>query len=190
MIQKSKWEDGAEATRAAAQMPASSVSRNPGGNNRQERNDAVSGQADGNHREDYRVGKQEHMRERQFVQLSATCGGKRQWCLGSEEPMIPSHAWQNDVKSSMDNTWQISPLCHMLLVRAFVLDGTNHDASVVTAEKVVITRQKGEGLDCLVWEIAKTWWHWCHDSVFKTKTHIIHMRRYVNHVYKDLSCPH
>ena len=86
-------------------------------------------------------------------------------CLGSEEPIIPSHAWQNDVKALVDNTWQISPLCHMLSVRALVFDGTNHDASVVT-----------EGLDCLVRDIAKTWWHWCHDSVFKTKTHVIHIR--------------
>ena len=120
--------------------------------------------------------RQEHEDEKRS---SATCGGKKQGCLGSEEPIVPSYVWQNDVKASVDNTWQISPLCHMLLVRAFVLVGTNHDASVVTAEKVVITRQKGEGLDCLVLEIVKTWWHWCHASVFKTKTDIIHLRRYV-----------
>ena len=53
---------------------------------------------------------QEHMKERQFVRSSATCGGKRQWCLGSEEPIDPSHAWQNDVKASMDSSWQISPI--------------------------------------------------------------------------------
>ena len=52
--------------------------------------------------------KQEHMKEKQLLQSSATCGGKRQWCLGSEEPKIPSHAWQNDVKASVDNTWQSS----------------------------------------------------------------------------------
>ena len=91
--------------------------------------------------------RQEHEKESQFVQSSATCGGKRQWCLGSEEPIVPSHAWQNDVKASVDNTWQISPLCHMLSVRAFVLDGTNHDASVVTAEKKVFsTGQKARAL--------------------------------------------
>ena len=48
-----------------------------------------------------------------------------QRCLGSEEPIVPSHAWQNDVKASVNNTWQISPFCHMLLVGAFVLDGSN-----------------------------------------------------------------
>ena len=46
-------------------MPASSVSKGPGGNNRQERKDAVSGQEDGKHREDYRVRKQEHIKEKQ-----------------------------------------------------------------------------------------------------------------------------
>ena len=51
--------------RLPAQVPASSVSRNPGGNNRQERKDVVSGQEDGKHREDYREGKHEHKKEKQ-----------------------------------------------------------------------------------------------------------------------------
>ena len=110
--------------RLPAQVPASSVSRSPGGNNRQERKDAVSGQEDGKHREDYRVGKQKHLKEK-TVQTSATCGGKRQWCLGSLEPIVSSYVWQHDVKASVNNTWQISPFCHMLSVGAFVLDGTN-----------------------------------------------------------------
>ena len=55
----------------------------------------------------------------------ATCGDKRQWCLGSEEPFVASHAWKNDVKASVDNTWQISPFCHMPFVGAVVLDKTN-----------------------------------------------------------------
>ena len=46
--------------RLPAQVPTSSVSRNPGGNNRWERNDAVSGQDDGRHREDCREGNSEH----------------------------------------------------------------------------------------------------------------------------------
>ena len=53
------------------------------------------------------------------------CGGKRQKCLRSLEHVVPSHAWQNDVKASVNNAWQIWPFCHMLLVGAFVLDGTN-----------------------------------------------------------------
>ena len=43
--------------RLPAQMPASRVSRNPVGNNRQERMDAVSGQEERRHRADKRVGK-------------------------------------------------------------------------------------------------------------------------------------
>ena len=50
---------------------------------------------------------------------------QRQWCLGRSEPIVPSYVWQHDVKASVNNTWQMSPFCHMLLVRAFVLDGTN-----------------------------------------------------------------
>ena len=38
--------------RLPAQEPASSVSKSPGGNNRQERKDAVSGQEDGKHQVD------------------------------------------------------------------------------------------------------------------------------------------
>ena len=33
-----------------------------------------------------------------------------------------SHAWQNDLKASVDNTWQNSPFRRMLLVGAFVLN--------------------------------------------------------------------
>ena len=120
-------------------MPASSVSRNPGGNNRQERNDAVSGQEDGKRREDYRVGKQEHMKDKQFAQSSATCGGKRQWCLGSEEPIIPSHAWQNDVKASVNNAWQIWPFCRTPLERAFVLDGIKNYHDKLSAQHQINT---------------------------------------------------
>ena len=43
--------------RLLAKMPASSVSGNPGGNYKQERNDAVSGRQDGKHRADKRVSK-------------------------------------------------------------------------------------------------------------------------------------
>ena len=50
-------------TRLPAQVPASSMSRNPGGNKGQERKDAVSGQEDGKHREDIREGNCGHIRE-------------------------------------------------------------------------------------------------------------------------------
>ena len=48
--------------------------------------------------------------------------------------------WQNNAKAPVENTWQISPLCDMLLLRSFVLDGPNNDAFVVTAEKVAIVQ--------------------------------------------------
>ena len=75
------------------------------------------------------------------------------------------------MKASVDNTWQITPLRHMLVARAFVLDrtkrstwargtqnhaagaetvnedgGRDHDVPVVTAEKVVVARQKARAL--------------------------------------------
>jgi len=50
---------------------------------------------------------------------------KSAWYLGSEEPVIPSYAWLNDVKSLVDNTWQISPFRQILLVGVFVLDSNS-----------------------------------------------------------------
>ena len=41
--------------------------------------------------------------KKKTVQSSATCGGKRQWCLGSFEHIVPSHAWQDDVEVSVNN---------------------------------------------------------------------------------------
>ena len=75
-----------------------------------------------------------------------TCEGKRQACTESKESIVPSYMWHNNVKAPVDNTWQISPLCHLQLLRSFVLDGTDNDASVVTAEKVFSTRQKARAL--------------------------------------------
>ena len=74
-----------------------------------------------------------------IVQSSATCGGQRQWCLGSFEHIVPSHTWQNDVKASVNNAWQISPLCQILLVRAFVLDGTNGYHDKLPAQRQINT---------------------------------------------------
>ena len=47
-----------------AQVPASSASENPSGNNRQERKDAVSGQESGKQREDARQGNRGHIDHR------------------------------------------------------------------------------------------------------------------------------
>ena len=60
MVQKNKWEDEEETTRAASCASASlqRVKESPC-QRRQERKDAVSGQEDGKHQADYRVGKTE-----------------------------------------------------------------------------------------------------------------------------------
>ena len=84
-----------------AQMPASRVSRNPGGNNRQEqegrsvsptRRETSSGQ---------RVGK--------------TTKKKEMEKQGEKQPFKENQsAWHSNVKAPADTTWQISPLCHLL----------------------------------------------------------------------------
>ena len=51
-----EYEKNKKHARPPAQMPASRVSRIPGGNNRQERMDALSGREDTRHRADKRVG--------------------------------------------------------------------------------------------------------------------------------------
>ena len=65
----------------------------------------------------------------------------------------------------MDNTWQIPPLCHLLLLRSFVLDGTDN-MHLFSQPRRCLTRSKDEGLDCFVQGIAKTCWQWCHTSNF------------------------
>ena len=74
-------------------------------------------------------------KEVQTVPSFASCGGKRQWCLGRSEHIVPVRLARNDVKASVNNTWQISPFCHVLLVGAVVLDGTNgqHEHSFHTS---------------------------------------------------------
>ena len=107
------------------------------------------------------------------------CGGKRQGCFGSEEPIVPSHTWQNDVEASVDNIWQISPFGHMLLVVVFLFDGTN-DASVVTVEKVIISWQKVLG------KLRKGGGN---GATPTSSSATIHLRWYVSHVNRNTSCP-
>ena len=70
--------------RLPAQMPASRVSKNPGGNNGQEWMDAVSGREDRRHRADKRVGKTTKKKEEQTF-------------------MEKRNTWHNNVKASVDN---------------------------------------------------------------------------------------
>ena len=62
--------NGKHHARLPAQVPASSVSENPGGSKRQERKDAVSGQEDGKQREDTREGNRGHIDHRAVNQRS------------------------------------------------------------------------------------------------------------------------
>ena len=86
--------------RLPAQVPASSVPRSPGDNNRQERKDAVSGQKNRKHQADNRVGKQEHLKGKK----SADLRNERRQSNGALGPIVPSCVWQNHVKASVNNT--------------------------------------------------------------------------------------
>ena len=74
------------------------ASRNPVGNYKQERMDAVSGQEDGRQRADRRVSKipsQSDKEGEKFFRETMNMMAKRR-------------------EGPMDNTWQIPPLCHLL----------------------------------------------------------------------------
>ena len=93
--------------RLPAQMPVSGVSRSPGGNNRQERKDAMSSQKrrDTSSRQSRGQDKKRgRKKERDNTGLPQRVGAKGHGGLGSEEPSVPSYAWQNDVEASVDNT--------------------------------------------------------------------------------------
>ena len=128
-IQKDKWGDEEEASRAAS--CASASLQRVKESRWQQRTGAEGRSVRPRRRETSRRHSrrqpwaQRGKRKRKTAQSSATCRGKRQWRLGSFEHVVPSHACQNDVKASVNNAWQISPFCHMLSVGAFVLDGTN-----------------------------------------------------------------
>ena len=82
--------------RLPAQTPASGVSKNPGGNKRQERMDAVSGREDGKHRADNAWARQQKKKEEQTFKETR-------------------NTWHDNMKALVDTTWQISPLGHLQL---------------------------------------------------------------------------
>ena len=93
----------------------------------------------------------------------------------STSPMRPFRAHGNTFQM-VDGQWvgktppQSKPT-HLLAARTPVREdgGRDHDALVITAEKVVIAKQQARALTNLVRDVArKTWWQWCLDSVFKT----------------------
>ena len=126
--------------RLPAPVPAFSVSRSPSGNNRQDRKDEVSAKKTGNIQKT--TARANVSTRRKTVQSSATCGGKRRWYLGRSEHIDSSCAWQDDVKASVNNTWQISPFCHMLSGGAFVLDGTKGYHDKLPAQRQINTVSK------------------------------------------------
>ena len=112
-----------------------------GGNERQERKGA--GQEDDKHREDIREGAQCQAKKtgtsrrksrrqpwalekgsENSVVVHTMWRQKRQWCLGRSEHIFLLYAWQIDVKASVYNAWQISPIFPLLVKGAFLLDGT------------------------------------------------------------------
>ena len=76
--------------RLLAQMPASRVPGKPGGNNRQERKDAVSGREDGNRGAGNTLARQQDWTERR----SSAFGGKSQ-CVVEQRKSISSYRLAN-----------------------------------------------------------------------------------------------
>ena len=84
----------------------------------------VSGREDWNRGADNRVGKTGAHEGKKSADLR-NVRRQRQWCLGSEEPIVPSHAWQNDVKASVGLGGPPGRFLHSATTGAFVLNGTN-----------------------------------------------------------------
>ena len=127
VVQKKKWEDEEDATRAAS---CANASLQRVKESRWQQQTGAEGHSVRPRRRETscrlprgQTGARRGQRKK-TVQTSATCGDKGNGALGVE-PFVPSYEWQNDVKASVNNTRQISPSCHLLLVGAVVLDGTN-----------------------------------------------------------------
>ena len=98
-----------EHARLPVQVPASRVSKNPGGNNRQERKDAVSGQ--------------EHGKQEASDKLEDSKAKQK----GDHPQLGEDHnAELNNVKAASAIAWQISPLCQQQLRGSHVPDGTDN----------------------------------------------------------------
>ena len=127
-------------------MPASRVPKKPGGNNRQERKDAVSGREDGN---------------RGAGDKLADSKAKQK---GDHPQLGEDHSAQlNKIKASAAIAWQIStlPTAYVEVTR---IKWHGQHAIVVTIEKVHPRGKNGRGRDCLAEQLVKTWWQWCHTS--------------------------
>ena len=141
---RGEWE---EAKRTVpAQVPASRVSKNPGGNNRQERMNAVSGRKDRRHRADKRVGLT-------TKKSRAALHGNQEHVAHQREGPSGQHLADFDTLPSA-------------VVKVPRASWYGQHAIVVTIEKLLTRGKNGEGLDCLVQKLAITWWQWCHTSTF------------------------
>ena len=133
--------------RLLAQMPASHVSRKPGGNNRQERKDAVSGREDGNRGAGNTLTRQQDWTERR----SSAFGGKSQ-CVVEQRKNSGSYRLANVTTLPTANVVVTRTRWH------------GQHAIVVATEKVHPGGQNGKGRDCHAEQLVKTWWQWCHTS--------------------------
>ena len=135
--------------RLPAQMPASRVSRNPGGNNRQEQMDAVSGQEDRRHRADNAWVR---LQKKKRANLQ-----RKPECVAQQRESPGGHHLAD---------FATLPTAVVKIARA---KWYGQHAIVVTIEKVQTRGKNSDGLDCLVQKLAKTWWQWCHTSTFESQ---------------------
>ena len=119
----------------------------PGGNNRQERKDAVSGREDGNREASNTLARQQDRTERR----SSAFGGKSQCIV-------------NSVKAATAVVWQISPLCQQQMRGVTRTRWHGQHATVVATKKVHPGGKNGKGRDCDAEQLVKTWRQWCHTS--------------------------
>ena len=120
---------------------ASSVSRNPGGNYRQERNDAPSGHEDGRQRSRQRVRtklSQSDKAGEKFYRETMNITAKQ--CEGLGGQYLADFATLPSA-----------------VVKAARAQRNRQHAFVVIIEKLFTRGKKSEGLDSLVQELAKTW---------------------------------
>ena len=81
----------------------------------------MPGQEDGKERGKGREGNRGHRKTEVKTALSSTpCGGKKcNGASGGQDTMFYRTHGKNDVKATMYNAWQISPICRILFAGAF-----------------------------------------------------------------------
>ena len=122
-----------------AQMPASRVSRKPGGNNRQERKDAVSGRDDGNRGANNAWARQQDRTERR----SSAIGGRPQ-CVVEQRISCSSYRLANVTTLPTANVEVTRTRWH------------GQHAIVIATEKVHPGGKNGKSHDCHAEQLVKT----------------------------------